>query len=95
MKKEDIEFKIKNENGKDINCLLISSVPISESEINIMYKREDDPDDVFRYGKVISSPNSFEIKKDLTEEELITLKESFNEEIMNVANALIAQAEAE
>ena len=88
---KDIQFEILDEYGKNINCVIISSVPISENEINIMYKREDDEADTFRYGKIIKKESSYEIKKDITEEEIIELRDSFDNEVVKIANDLLEQ----
>ena len=93
MLNQDIEFEILNENGKNINCVIIASQPVTENEINIMYKREDEPANEFRYGKVLKTESSYEIKKDMTEEELISLRECFDNEVVNMVNNLVEQME--
>ena len=90
---QDLQFEIMNEDGKNINCIIVASVPVNEIEINIMYKREDDADDTFRYGKIIKTTDSYIIKKDITEDELFTLKETFDNEILNMANTIATQLE--
>lgn len=92
---QDIQFEILNEDGKNINCIIVASVPISEAEINIMYKREDDAIDEYRYGKIVKTEYSYEIKKEVSEEELLILKESFDNEIQNAANAIATELEAQ
>lgn len=92
---QDLQFEILNEDGKNINCIIVASVPISESEINIMYKREDDAIDEYRYGKIIKTEYSYEIKKDVSEEELLILKESFDNEIQNASYEIAAEMEAQ
>lgn len=92
---QDLQFEIKNENGKDINCIIVASVPVSENEINIMYKREDDETEVFRYGKILKTNDSYEIKKDISEEEILILKETFDNEIINMANEITQELEAQ
>ena len=90
---QNIQFKILNEAGLNINCIVVATLPVNDTTINIMYKREDDHDDVFRYGKIIKTENSYEIKKDITEEELLSLKEMFNNEIVNMAHEIIELSE--
>lgn len=92
---QDLQFEIKNENGKNINCIIVASVPVSENEINIMYKREDDETEVFRYGKILKTNDSYEIKKDISEEEILILKETFDNEIINMANEITQELEAQ
>ncbi len=92
---QDLQFEIKNENGKNINCIIVASVPVNENEINIMYKREDDETEVFRYGKILKSNDSYEIKKDISEEEILILKETFDNEIINMANEITQELEAQ
>lgn len=93
MLNEDIEFEILNESGKKVNCCVIASVPIDENTINIMYKREDDKDNVFRYGKIVKEYDSYIIKKDLSDEEYIDLRECFDNQIINIANNYLNQLE--
>ena len=93
MTKQDIEFEILDHNKSKVNCCVLATVPIDEYTINIMYKREDDKDDVFRYGKIIKTEDSYIIKKDLSDEEYINLRECFNDEIINIANNCLKQME--
>ena len=90
---QNIQFKILNEAGLNINCTIVASLPVSDTTINIMYKREDDPADLFRYGKIIKTENSYEIKKDISDEELLSLKEMFEQEIINMAQEVVEQSE--
>ena len=60
-----------------------------------MYKREDDETEVFRYGKILKTNDSYEIKKDISEEEILILKETFDNEIINMANEITQELEAQ
>ena len=84
-----------NENGKNINCIIVASVPVSENEINIMYKREDDKDDVFRYGKIIKEADTYIINKEISDEDYIDLRLAFDEELINIAKNYLTELEAE
>ena len=95
MNNEDIEFEILNELGNPVNCVVMASVPIDENTINIMYKREDDKDDVFRYGKIIKEADTYIINKDLNDEDYIDLRLAFDEEIINIAKNYLTELEVE
>ena len=92
---EDIEFEILNELGKPVNCVVMASVPIDENTINIMYKREDDKDDVFRYGRIIKEADTYIINKDISDENYIDLRLAFDEELINIAKNYLTELEAE
>lgn len=95
MNNEDIEFEILNELGNPVNCVVMASVPVDENTINIMYKREDDKDDVFRYGKIIKEADTYIISKDISDEDYIDLRLAFDEEIINIAKNYLTELEAE
>ena len=95
MNNEDIEFEILNELGNPVNCVVMASVPVNENTINIMYKREDDKDDVFRYGKIIKEADTYIINKDISDEDYIELRLAFDEEIINIAKNYLRELEAE
>ncbi len=95
MNNEDIEFEILNELGNPVNCVVMASVPIDENTINIMYKREDDKDDVFRYGKIIKEADTYIINKDISDEDYIDLRLAFDEELINIAKNYLVELEAE
>ena len=95
MNNEDIEFEILNELGNPVNCVVMASVPVDENTINIMYKREDDKDDVFRYGKIIKEADTYIINKDISDEDYIDLRLAFDEEIINIAKNHLTELEAE
>ena len=95
MNNEDIEFEILNELGNPVNCVVMASVPIDENTINIMYKREDDKDDVFRYGKIIKEEDTYIINKDISDEDYIDLRLAFDEELINIAKNCLMELEAE
>lgn len=95
MNNEDIEFEILNELGNPVNCVVMASVPVDENTINVMYKREDDKDDVFRYGKIIKEADTYIINKDISDEDYIDLKLAFDEEIINIAKNYLTELEAE
>lgn len=95
MNNEDIEFEILNELGNPVNCVVMASVPVDENTINIMYKREDDKDDVFRYGKIIKEADTYIINKDISDEDYIDLRLAFDEEIINIAKNYLTELEAE
>ena len=95
MNNEDIEFEILNELGNPVNCVVMASVPVDENTINIMYKREDDKDDVFRYGKIIKEADTYNINKDISDEDYIDLRLAFDEEIINIAKNYLTELEAE
>lgn len=95
MNNEDIEFEILNELGNPVNCVVMASVPVNENTINIMYKREDDKDDVFRYGKIIKKADTYIINKDISDEDYIELRLAFDEEIINIAKNYLTELEAE
>lgn len=94
MNNEDIEFEILNELGNPVNCVVMASVPVDENTINIMYKREDDKDDVFRYGKIIKEADTYIINKDISDEDYIDLRLAFDEEIINIAKNYLTELEA-
>ena len=95
MNNEDIEFEILNELGNPVNCVVMASVPVDKNTINIMYKREDDKDDVFRYGKIIKEADTYIINKDISDEDYIDLRLAFDEEIINIAKNYLTELEAE
>ncbi len=95
MNVQDIEFEILNENNEKVNCCVIAKIPVDQETINIMYKRDDEASDVFRYGKVIKDGDNYIIKKDLLEEEYMDLRRKFDEEIVNIAFDFLNQVEAE
>lgn len=95
MNNEDIEFEILNELGNPVNCVVMASVPVDENTINIMYKREDDKDDIFRYGKIIKEADTYIINKDISDEDYIDLRLAFDEEIINIAKNYLTELEAE
>lgn len=95
MNNEDIEFEILNELGNPVNCVVLSSVPVDENTINIMYKREDDKDDVFRYGRIIKEADTYIINKDISDEDYIDLRLAFDEELINIAKNYLAELEVE
>ena len=95
MNNEDIEFEILNELGNPVNCVVMASVPVDENTINIMYKREDDKDDVFRYGKIIKEEDTYIINKDISDEDYIDLRLAFDEELINIAKNYLVELEAE
>lgn len=95
MNNEDIEFEILNELGNPVNCVVMASVPVDENTINIMYKREDDKEDVFRYGKIIKEADTYIINKDLNDEDYIDLRLAFDEEIINIAKNYLTELEVE
>ena len=95
MNNEDIEFEILNELGNPVNCVVMASVPVDENTINIMYKREDEKDDVFRYGKIIKEADTYIINKDISDEDYIDLRLAFDEEIINIAKNYLTELEAE
>lgn len=95
MNNEDIEFEVLNELGNPVNCVVMASVPVDENTINIMYKREDDKDDVFRYGKIIKEADTYIINKDISDEDYIELRLAFDEEIINIAKNYLTELEAE
>ena len=95
MNNEDIEFEILNELGNPVNCVVMASIPVDENTINIMYKREDDKDDVFRYGKIIKEADTYIINKDLNDEDYIDLRLAFDEEIINIAKNYLTELEVE
>ena len=95
MNNEDIEFEILNELGNPVNCVVMASVPVDENTINIMYKREDDKDDVFRYGRIIKEADSYIINKDISDEDYIDLRLAFDEELINIAKNYLTELEAE
>ena len=92
---EDIEFEILNELGKPVNCVVMASTSIDENTINIMYKREDDKDDVFRYGRIIKEADTYIINKDISDEDYIDLRLAFDEELINIAKNYLTELEAE
>lgn len=95
MNNEDIEFEILNELGNPVNCVVMASVPVDENTINIMYKREDDKDDVFRYGRIIKEADTYIINKDISDEDYIDLRLAFDEELINIAKNYLTELEAE
>lgn len=95
MNNEDIEFEILNELSNPVNCVVMASIPVDENTINIMYKREDDKDDVFRYGKIIKEADTYIINKDISDEDYIDLRLAFDEEIINIAKNYLTELEAE
>ena len=95
MNNEDIEFEILNELGNPVNCVVMASVPVDENTINIMYKREDDKDDVFRYGRIIKEADTYIINKDISDEDYIDLRLAFDEELINIAKNCLMELEAE
>lgn len=95
MNNEDIEFEILNELGNPVNCVVMASVPVDENTINVMYKREDDKDDVFRYGKIIKEADTYILNKDISDEDYIDLRLAFDEEIINIAKNYLTELEAE
>ena len=95
MNNEDIEFEILNELGNPVNCVVMASVPVDENTFNIMYKREDDKDDVFRYGKIIKEEDTYIINKDISDEDYIDLRLAFDEELINIAKNCLMELEAE
>ena len=95
MNNEDIEFEILNELGNPVNCVVMASVPVDENTINIMYKREDDKDDVFRYGRIIKEADTYIINKDISDEDYIDLRLAFDEELINIAKNYLVELEAE
>ena len=95
MNNEDIEFEILNELGNPVNCVVMANVPVDENTINIMYKREDDKDDVFRYGKIIKEADTYIINKDISDEDYIDLRLAFDEELINIAKNCLMELEAE
>ena len=95
MNNEDIEFEILNELGNPVNCVVMASVPVDENTINIMYKREDDKDDVFRYGKIKKEADTYILNKDISDEDYIDLRLAFDEEIINIAKNYLTELEAE
>ena len=95
MNNEDIEFEILNELGNPVNCVVMASVPVDENTINIMYKREDDKDDVFRYGRIIKEADTYIISKDISDEDYIDLRLAFDEELINIAKNYLTELEAE
>jgi hypothetical protein len=95
MNNEDIEFEILNELGNPVNCVVMASVPVDENTINIMYKREDDKDDVFRYGRIIKEDDTYIINKDISDEDYIDLRLAFDEELINIAKNYLTELEAE
>ena len=95
MNNEDIEFEILNELGNPVNCVVMASVPVDENTINIMYKREDDKDDVFRYGRIIKEADTYIINKNISDEDYIDLRLAFDEELINIAKNYLTELEAE
>jgi len=81
MVEKDIQFTVKDEYGNDINCFILACKNISETEINVIYKRDDDDSDTVRYGRIVKDNDKYILTKNVTEVELEELKELLDGEI--------------
>ncbi len=89
MIEQNIQFKIKDDLGNDVNCFILASNPIDETEANVIYKKDNDEDDVLRYGKIVKTEEKYELKKDITEEEIVELKHSLDDEIHSMSSIIM------
>ena len=85
MVEKDIQFTIQNEYGKDIDCFILVSKPISRNEINVLFNQSNDKDNTIRYAKIIRDNNSYSLSNKISIEELDELKDLLDKEIKNFA----------
>lgn len=93
MIEQNIQFKIKDDLGNDVNCYVLASIPINDTEVNVIYKKNSDEDDTLRYGKIVRNKEEYELIKDITEEEIRELKYSLDDEIYNMASIIMNTVE--
>ena len=95
MIEKNLQFSIKDEYGKDINCFIFAYKPVNSTEINILFNQSDDPDDTLRYGKLVKNGNHYTLFKNLTSFELEELKKLFHEEVKAFCTNIISSSQEE
>ena len=81
---QNIQFAIKNDFGQEIDCFILASKCISDSELNIMYKYDDDEDNTIRYGKIFKRDNDYVLTGGISDYELEELKKMLDKEIQGL-----------
>ena len=89
MIEKDLQFSIKDDNGNDVDCYIFAYKVVSDTEMNVIFKQDNDEDDVIRYGRIIKKDDDYSLDNGLSNEELDELKTLFEEEVKTVAEKIV------
>lgn len=81
MVEKDIQFSIKDDIGNDVDCYLLASKNVSDTEINVIFRQSNDSEDTLRYGRMIMDDDGFTLTNSVSDVELDELKELLDKEI--------------
>lgn len=81
MKIDDLKFTVKDINDKDIECSIVSLMPINDIESYVLFLDDTydiNGDVILKYGKLIQNEDGYELKGAIMPEELVYIKEKFD-----------------
>ena len=61
MIEKDLQFSIKDDNGNDVDCYIFAYKVVSDTEMNVIFKQDNDEDDVIRYGRIIKKDDDYSL----------------------------------
>ena len=91
MKYEDLSFTIKNDDGEDVICDIISVVPNEDNQdepyvVFTDYMLDSNDEFVMQYGKVIEVDGEFVLKTINDENVVNKIKEALSDDIVSYVN---------
>ena len=96
MKYEDLSFTIKNDDGEDVICDIISVVPNEDKQdepyvVFTDYMLDSNDEFVMQYGKVIEVDGEFVLKTINDENVVNKIKEALSDDIVSYVNDQIQE----
>lgn len=95
MEYDDLAFTITDSNGNEVLCDIISVIPNPhEKDCNYVVftdnSKDEDDNIIFLYGKLYKKDDSYELKNNVSEKELLYIKKMFGptitKQILNELN---------
>lgn len=94
MKREDLSFKTKDENGEEVINDILSVIPNSKNSdepyvVYTDYDLDDNDEFIKHYAKLVKTNDQFSLLTNLTEEEIKYINNSLEDEIVKYVNDTI------
>lgn len=97
MKYEDLSFTVKDEDGNDVICDIISVVPNENNSeepyvVFTDYMLDEDNEFVMQYGKVINENGEYSLQSVEDPKEIDLIKDSLKDDIIQTVNKQVREA---
>ena len=89
---EDLTFTIEREDGREVECNIVSLFPKDEIESYVLFfddTKDENGNNILKYGKLIKKGDDFELKAGVEPDELEYIKDNFYDEIVELANKIV------